>query len=79
MNQDELSKAIINIIKKETGALKDLLPSNLLENLEKTIRPDIENLIEKSGYVSKSKYEALERLAEELEKRIINLESKTKE
>ena len=79
MNQDELSKAIINIIKKETGALKDLLPYDLLENLEKIIRPDIENLIEKSGYISKSKYEALERLAEELEKRIIDLESKTKE
>ena len=79
MNQDELSKAIINIIKKETGVLKDLLPSDLLENLEKIIRPDIENLIEKSGYISKSKYEALERLAEELEKRIINLESKIKE
>ena len=79
MNQDELSKAIINIIKKETGALKDLLPSDLLENLEKIIRPDIENLIEKSGYISESKYEALERLAEELEKRIIDLESKTKE
>jgi polyhydroxyalkanoate synthesis regulator phasin len=79
MNQDELSKAIINIIKKETGVLKDLLPSDLLENLEKIIRPDIESLIEKSGYISKSKYEALERLAEELEKRIIDLESKTKE
>ena len=79
MNQDELSKAIINIIKKETGLLKDLLPSDLLENLEKIIRPDIENLIEKSGYISKSKYEALERLAEELEKRIIDLESKIKE
>ena len=79
MNQDELSKAIINIIKKETGVLKDLLSSDLLENLEKIIRPDIENLIEKSGYISKSKYEALERLAEELEKRIIDLESKTKE
>jgi len=79
MNQDELSKAIINIIKKETGLLKDLLPSDLLENLEKIIRPDIESLIEKSGYISKSKYEALERLAEELEKRIIDLESKIKE
>ena len=79
MNQDELSKAIINIIKKETSALKDLLPSDLLENLEKIIRSDIENLIEKSGYISKSKYEALERLADELEKRIIDLESKTKE
>ena len=79
MNQDELSKAIINIIKKEMGALKGILPSDLLKNLEKIIRPDIENLIEKSGYVSKSKYGALERLAEELEKRIIKLESKTKE
>jgi len=79
MNQDELSKAIINIIKKETSALKDLLPSDLLENLEKIIRSDIENLIEKSSYISKSKYEALERLADELEKRIIDLESKTKE
>lgn len=79
MNQDELSKAIIDIIKKETSALKDLLPSDLLENLEKIIRPDIESLIEKSGYISKSKYEALERLAEELEKRIIDLESKIKE
>ncbi|MDB3996942.1 hypothetical protein OAT47_00855 [Gammaproteobacteria bacterium] len=79
MNQDELSKAIINIIKKEMGALKGILPSDLLKNLEKIIRPDIENLIEKSGYVSKSKYGALERLAEELEKRIIDLENKTKE
>ncbi|MDB4661272.1 hypothetical protein OAE69_01065 [Gammaproteobacteria bacterium] len=79
MNQDELSKAIINIIKKEMGALKGILPSDLLKNLEKIISPDIENLIEKSGYVSKSKYGALERLAEELEKRIIDLENKTKE
>lgn len=79
MNQDELSKAIINIIKKEMGALKGILPSDLLKNLEKIIRPDIENLIEKSGYISKSKYGALERLAEELEKRIIDLENKTKE
>lgn len=79
MNQGELSKAIINIIKKEMGALKGILPSDLLKNLEKIIRHDIENLIEKSGYVSKSKYGALERLAEELEKRIIDLENKTKE
>jgi len=37
MNQDELSKAIINIIKKEMGALKGILPSDLLKNLEKII------------------------------------------
>jgi len=79
MNQGELSKFLMNIIKKEMGAFKGILPSDLLKNLEKIIRPDIENLIEKSGYVSKSKYGALERLAEELEKRIIDLENKTKE
>ena len=56
MNQDELSKAIINILKKEMGAVKDILPSDLLQNLQKVIGPEIEKLIEKSGYVSKSKY-----------------------
>jgi polyhydroxyalkanoate synthesis regulator phasin len=79
MSQDELSKAIINILKKEMGSVKDILPSDLLQNLEKVIGPEIENLIEKSGYVSKSKYKALEKLANNLEQRIINLENNTKE
>ena len=79
MNQDELSEAIINILKKEMGAIKDILPSDLLINLQKVIGPEVEKLIEKSGYVSKSKYIALEKLADNLEKRIIDLENKTKE
>ena len=79
MSQDELSKAIINILKKEMGAVKDILPSDLLQNLQKVIGPEIEKLIEKSGYVSKSKYRALEKLANNLEQRIIDLENKTKE
>ena len=79
MSQDELSKAIINILKKEMGAIKDILPSDLLQNLQKVIGPEIEKLIEKSGYVSKSKYKALEKLANNLEQRIIDLEKKTKE
>ena len=79
MNQDELSKAIINIIKKEMGTVKDILPSDLLHNLQKVIGPEAEKLIEKSGYISKSKYTALEKLADNLEKRIIDLENKTKE
>ena len=79
MSQDELSKAIINILKKEMGAIKDILPSDLLQNLQKVIGPEIEKLIEKSGYVSKSKYKALEKLANNLEQRIIDLENKTKE
>ena len=79
MSQDELSKAIINILKKEMGSFKDILPSDLLQNLQKVIGPEIEKLIEKSGYVSKSKYTALEKLADNLEKRIIDLENKSKE
>ena len=79
MSQDELSKAIINILKKEMGSVKDILPSDLLQNLQKVTGPETEKLIEKSGYVSKSKYTALEKLADNLEKRIIDLENKTKE
>ena len=79
MSQDELSKAIINILKKEMGSVKDILPSDLLQNLQKVIGPEIENLIEKSGYVSKSKYKALEKLANNLEQRIIDLENNAKE
>ena len=79
MNQDELSKAIINILKKEMSVVKDILPSDLLQNLQKVIGPETEKLIEKSGYISKSKYLALEKLANNLEKRIIELENKTKE
>ena len=79
MSQDELSKAIINILKKEMGAVKDILPSDLLQNLQKVIGPETEKLIEKSGYISKSKYTALEKLADNLEKRIVDLENKTKE
>ena len=79
MSQDELSKAVINILKKEMGAVKDILPSDLLQNLQTVIGPEIEKLIEKSGYVSKSKYKELEKLATNLEQRIIDLEKKTKE
>ena len=79
MSQDELSKAIINILKKEMGAIKDILPSDFLQNLQKVIGPETEKLIEKNGYISKSKYTALEKLADNLEKRIIDLENKTKE
>jgi len=79
MSQDELSKAVINILKKEMGSVKDILPSDLLHNLQKVIEPEIEKLIEKSGYVSKSKYRALEKLANNLEQRIIDLENNAKE
>jgi len=74
MNDKNLTKAILNVFKKELGAIGDALPSELLNGIKKNITPEIEKLIEKSGYVTKSKYDSLERLAQELEKRIIDLE-----
>lgn len=74
MNDKDLTKAILNVFKKELGAVGDALPSELLNGIKKNITPEIEKLIERSGYVTKSKYDSLERLAQELEKRIIDLE-----
>ena len=74
MNDNDLTKAILNVFKKELGSVGDILPSELLSSIRKKISPEIEGLIQKSGYVTKSKYESLERLAQELEKRIIDLE-----
>ena len=74
MNDNDLTKAILNVFKKELGAIGDALPSELLNGIKKNITPEIEKLIERSGYVTKSKYDSLERLAQELEKRIIDLE-----
>ena len=74
MNDKDLTKAILNVFKKELGAIGDALPLELLNGIKKNITPDIEKLIERSGYVTKSKYDSLERLAQELEKRIIDLE-----
>ena len=74
MNDNDLTKAILNVLKKELGSVRDILPADLLSTIRKKIASEIEGLVEKSGYVTKSKYEALERLAQELEKRIIDLE-----
>ena len=74
MNDKDLTKAILNVFKKELGAIGDALPSELLNGIKKNITPEIEKLIERSGYVTKSKYDSLEILAQELEKSIIDLE-----
>ena len=74
MSNDELTKAILNVFKKELGIVGDVLPTELLTSIKKNITPELEKLIEKNGYVSKSKYESLEKLVEQLEKRIIDLE-----
>ena len=74
MNESDLTKAILNVLKKELGSVGNILPAELLSTIRKKISPEIEELVEKSGYVTKSKYDSLERLAQELEKRIIDLE-----
>ena len=74
MSNDDLTKAILNVLKKELGVVGDILPTELLTTIKKNITPELEKLIDKNGHVSKSKYDSLERLAKQLEKRIIDLE-----
>ena len=74
MNDNDLTKAILNLLKKELGSVGNVLPAELLSGLTKKISREIEGIIEKSGYVTKSKYDSLEKLAQGLEKRITDLE-----
>ena len=74
MNDNDLTKAILNVLKKELGSVGNVLPAELLSGIRKNISPEIEKVIEKSGYVTKSKYDSLEKLAQGLEKRITDLE-----
>ena len=74
MNQNEVSKAIFNILEKELKNINKLIPVDFLRNIEKKVAPDLDKIIEKSGYVKKSKYDSLNDLAQKLEERIAVLE-----
>jgi hypothetical protein len=74
MSQNEVTEAILNILKKEVGALEKLLPSDILKSIEEKINPEVNRIIEGSGYIKKTKYEALKNNIDKLEKRIIDLE-----
>ena len=74
MSQNEVSKAIFNILEKELKNINKLIPVDLLKGLEDKIAPDLDKVIEKSGYVKKSKYDSLNELANKLEERIAVLE-----
>ena len=74
MSQNEVSKAIFNILEKELKNINKLIPVDLLRNIEKKVAPDLDKIIEKSGYVKKSKYDSLNDIAQKLEERIAVLE-----
>ena len=74
MSDKDITKAIINILKKELGGVVDLIPSNLTHDLSNALSPKIEEIIESNGFVEKTKYEALSKLANDLEKRVSDLE-----
>ena len=74
MSDKDITDAIIRIFKKELGAFSDAFPDDFLKDIKKRISPAINDLIESQGFVKKSKYESIYKLAEDLEKRIEKLE-----
>ena len=74
MSDKDLSEALKNIIEKELKAFSKLLPADIVSNIEKKVSPQVERIINQSGYIKKSKYEKLEKIINDLEKRITELE-----
>jgi hypothetical protein len=74
MSDKELSEALRRIIEKELKSLSSLLPKDVISNVEKKISPQVESIIEKGGYIKKSKFDNLERVIKDLEERINELE-----
>ena len=78
MQDKEIRDAIASILKKEVGALSNVIPSEIINSMANNLSKDFNNLIEKSGYVNKTKYRALQEVADRLEKRIDLLEESIK-
>ena len=74
MSDKDLSEALKNIIEKELKAFSKLLPADIVSNIEKKVSPQVERIISQSGYIKKSKYKNLEKIINDLEKRIKELE-----
>ena len=71
---NNLSEAIKNILEKELKNFSKLIPNDVLKNIGKNVSPQIENMIEKNGFVRKSKYQNLQKIIDDLEKRLSELE-----
>ncbi len=78
MQDKEIRDAIASILKKEVGALSNVIPSESINSMANNLSKDFNSLIEKSGYVNKAKYRALQEVADRLEKRIELLEESIK-
>jgi|TARA_X000000368_G_scaffold123588_1_gene96885 polyhydroxyalkanoate synthesis regulator phasin len=74
MTEKNLSEAIKNILEKELKNFSKLIPNDVLKNIGKNVSPQIENMIEENGFVRKSKYQNLEKIIDDLEKRLSELE-----
>ena len=74
MTEKNLSEAIKNILEKELKNFSKLIPNDVLKNIGTNVSPQIENMIEKNGFVRKSKYQNLEKIIDDLEKRLSELE-----
>ena len=48
--------------------------SDIMNNIEEGISEQVQNIIEQSGYVKKTKYQNLEKIIKDLEERISELE-----
>lgn len=78
MQDKEIKDAIASILKKEVGALSNVIPLEIVNSMANNLSKDFNSLIEKSGYVNKAKYKALQEIADRLEKRIELLEESIK-
>ena len=74
MSDKDLLEALKRIIEKELSSLGKLIPKEVVSNIERQISPKLEKVIEQSGYIKKSKYNNLEKIISDLEKRIDELE-----
>ena len=78
MQDKEIKDAIASILKKEVGALGNVIPLEIINSMANNLSKDFNSLIEKSGYVNIAKYNALQEVADRLEKRIELLEESIK-
>ena len=74
MTEKNLSEAIKNILEKEIKNFSKLIPNDVVKNIGKDVSPQRENMIEENGFVRKSKYQNLEKIIDDLEKRLSELE-----